>query len=294
MKLKDLMHLTFSLIILTFCFTISTAECPADNDKDWSYDNSSSNGPDSWGQKYPKCNGNSQSPINIVSSQTVNSGTRQILMLSGYENPVGKLNISNDGHFLDVKILDGVERSVTIDDKKYSLSNFHFHWGSSTDMGSEHELNGNKYTMEVHLVHRDSDGNIVVIAGFLSESGNQLNSAIDNLLYVKPAYEYKGEHYEGEIQRPETDPRRQGKIYLDDLINERCRYYRYSGSMAFPPCNEGVTWLICRQDNQVKTNQVNELLSLYSVSRGTPNEDQCHLINIDRPVQPLNERKIYT
>lgn len=31
----------------------------------------------------------------------------------------------------------------------YVVEQFHFHWGSEKDMGSEHELNGYYYPMEV-------------------------------------------------------------------------------------------------------------------------------------------------
>ena len=36
---------------------------------------------------------------------------------------------------------------------EYILAQFHFHWGSANQAGSEHTLEGKQYFSEVHLVH---------------------------------------------------------------------------------------------------------------------------------------------
>ena len=41
-------------------------------------------------------------------------------------------------------------------DLEYLFKQFHFHWGSSDDTGSEHKVNGNFYPLEMHLVHFNS------------------------------------------------------------------------------------------------------------------------------------------
>ena len=41
--------------------------------------------------------------------------------------------------------------SKTLEDGEYTLGQFHFHWGSGADKGSEHTVDGKRYFAEVHL-----------------------------------------------------------------------------------------------------------------------------------------------
>ena len=38
-------------------------------------------------------------------------------------------------------------------DDKYALKQFHAHWGCSNGKGSEHTVDGQSYSGELHLVH---------------------------------------------------------------------------------------------------------------------------------------------
>ena len=35
----------------------------------------------------------------------------------------------------------------------YKFAQLHFHWGDTSQQGSEHTLNGKAFPLEVHLVH---------------------------------------------------------------------------------------------------------------------------------------------
>lgn len=39
----------------------------------------------------------------------------------------------------------------------YEAMAVHFHWGSSQRKGSEHLLNGRRYDLEMHIVHRNTN-----------------------------------------------------------------------------------------------------------------------------------------
>lgn len=39
--------------------------------------------------------------------------------------------------------------------KNYEFQALHFHWGRKNNRGSEHLLNGVRYPMEMHLIHRN-------------------------------------------------------------------------------------------------------------------------------------------
>jgi carbonic anhydrase len=61
------------------------------------------------------------------------------------------------------------------------------------------------------------------------------------------------------------------------LPNDRS-YYAYLGSLATPPCSEGVQWFVFREPVEVDASYIRRLLDLVG-----PNA---------RPVQPLNGRPI--
>ncbi|GBL96713.1 hypothetical protein AVEN_221210-1, partial [Araneus ventricosus] len=58
---------------------------------------------------------------------------------------------------------DNVRRGVTVQGKDYNLQNLHFHWGSEKYPGGEHTLNGRRFEMEAHFVHRSSDNKTAVV-----------------------------------------------------------------------------------------------------------------------------------
>ncbi|XP_015918786.2 carbonic anhydrase 2-like [Parasteatoda tepidariorum] len=264
-------------------------ECPADRDKPWSYDPNFPNGPSNWSARYPDCNGQSQSPINIDTSKTSKAKGRQNLRLNGYETPINNVEIENNGHTIAITPRDGTRRSLDLDNVNYSLESFHFHWGNLSTKGSEHEINGRKYAMEAHFVHRNDQGEIAVVGVFFEENYRK-NPTLDTILSVMDEYLYEDETFEGTITQWWLFRR---NIYLENLVDNGCSYYRYNGSLTTPPCSENVTWLVCKPIKYVKRSQMRQLYSLYSVRRGTDNEDKCHLINNYRPIQPLNGRKVY-
>lgn len=38
---------------------------------------------------------------------------------------------------------------------KYELVGLHFHWGDKNNRGSEHHINDVRYSMEMHIIHRN-------------------------------------------------------------------------------------------------------------------------------------------
>ena len=38
----------------------------------------------------------------------------------------------------------------------YNVEQLHFHWGNNSNEGSEHEIDGKSYPLEMHLVHYNS------------------------------------------------------------------------------------------------------------------------------------------
>ena len=42
-------------------------------------------------------------------------------------------------------------------DCRYQFAGLHFHWGSESNEGSEHTVEGQAYPLELHLVHFNSE-----------------------------------------------------------------------------------------------------------------------------------------
>lgn len=117
---------------------------------DWGY--GSENGPDQWSKLYPIANGNNQSPIDIKTSEANHDSSLKPLSIS--YNPATAKEIVNVGHSFHVIFDDSSNQSVLKGGPladSYRLTQFHFHWGNSNDHGSEHTVDGTRYSGEVML-----------------------------------------------------------------------------------------------------------------------------------------------
>lgn len=225
----------------------------------WSY--SGETGPEHWGELNPefeKCSkGEAQSPINIPVQQVQEDAA--LTEIEVHYLPT-EFEVINNGHTIQANALPGTVNSITVDGKTYQLAQFHFH------LPSEHKVEGQNYPMELHLVHKDSNGNLTVLGVLLSE-GSELKELTE--LWAKIPKEVT-----------ETPVKLEGKINVSKLLPEDLDSYRYSGSLTTPPCSEPVNWIVLKQPVQVSNTQIDVFSSIFT--------------NNARPVQPLNERKIVT
>ncbi|WP_415325517.1 carbonic anhydrase family protein [Chryseobacterium sp. MMS23-Vi53] len=56
-------------------------------------------------------------------------------------------------------------------------------------------------------------------------------------------------------------------------------YYQYSGSLTTPPCSDNVTWIVFKNPINMSENEIKD------IAKHLPK-------NNNRPIQPLNDRKI--
>ncbi|XP_037546805.1 putative carbonic anhydrase 5 [Nematolebias whitei] len=181
----------------------------------------------------------------------------------------------------------------------YSTLQFHFHWGTeaSNSLGSEHTVDSQRYPMELHIVSKrkdltleeafqTSDG-MAVLAFFIEVTSGALNwsdlqpttSTTTDMTPWK-----KLTNYFSAIQNISTKVEVTDKISIDDLLGSvnRDSYYRYSGSLTTPTCNEAVVWTIFKETVKVDEN----LMVMFP--KFTTLED------FYRPIQSVNGRKIYS
>lgn len=220
----------------------------------WSYGGHS--GPQNWASldpAYLPCGiGRLQSPVDIRTAQARPAGLDPIRF--DYQ-PVASKVIDN-GHTLQLKYDPG--SSITLGTRRYELKQLHFH------MPSEELVDGRSFPMVAHLVHRDHDGWIAVVAVLLVEGA--ANPLLEAVLEQAPP--------EKNVERTALFKR----VNASALIPARTPYYTLAGSLTTPPCSEGVRWLVMQEPVQVSRDQLARFASLY---RGNA-----------RPPQPLNGRSV--
>ncbi|MRW85229.1 carbonic anhydrase family protein [Pseudoduganella sp. FT26W] len=217
----------------------------------WSYEGET--GPANWGKINPawaKCGaGNRQSPIDI------RDGMKVDLEQITFDYHPSSFNVTDNGH--TVQVMVGSGNFLTVGNRTYELIQFHFH------RPSEERINGKGYEMVVHLVHKDGEGRIAMLALLLERGKPQpvIQTVWNNLPLEK---------LDTAAPVESLDPL--------DLIPARRDYYTFMGSMTTPPCNEGVLWLVMKEPVQASPAQMALFSRLYPLNA--------------RPTQPSSGRII--
>ena len=220
----------------------------------WSYQGEGA--PEHWGQldeAYKTCqSGMYQSPINIDST------TKALISPLDTHYIDGPVTLTNNGHTIQASEKADTRDSITLDKETWTLQQFHFH------APSENTVRGKKFAMEMHLVHKNADGELTVVAVMFNEGA--ANPELDKLWGVMP----------GQVDKNVTI---NSNLDLNKLLPEDKTYWRFSGSLTTPPCSEGVTWIVLKQPLTVSAQQL---------------EKFTHTLHHEnsRPVQPLHGRVV--
>ncbi|HEY6385498.1 MAG TPA: carbonic anhydrase family protein [Candidatus Acidoferrum sp.] len=219
----------------------------------WSYEGAT--GAEHWGDldpEYATCKvGREQSPIDIRSAKKAG------LPAIRFEYKSGPLKIINNGYTaVRVNYAPGNGNFLIVGDKRYELTQFHFH------RPSEEYIHGKPFDMVIHLMHEASDGKVAAVAVLLK--AGSVNSTVDQLWEHMPNTPGKEEVIAG----VEVNP--------TGLLPRDTSYYTYMGSLTAPPCSEGVTWFVLKTAVDISREQINAFARLYP-----------HDV---RPTQPLNGR----
>ncbi|HTH94339.1 MAG TPA: carbonic anhydrase family protein [Rhodocyclaceae bacterium] len=217
----------------------------------WTYEGHT--GPEHWGELDPSfktCNtGREQSPINIMASEK--SATLKSIIF-GYEASIGE--VINNGHTIQINLANG--GTIKLGGNEYALLQFHFH------TPSEEQIDGRHFPLVAHLVHKDSDGHLAVVA-VLFELGQE-NAALKDIFAALPT--------DAGTAKPLST------FNTADLLPSDRSYYAFKGSLTTPPCNENVRWQVLKQPLTISAAQFAAFKAIYPLNA--------------RPVQPLNGRKV--
>jgi len=203
----------------------------------WSYDGKE--GPTHWGElskDYAACSvGQLQSPINITG---VKKAKLEKIKFNYKLSPLG---IVNNGHTIQVNMAEG--SSIKLGDHTFKLVQFHMH------TPSEEQVDGKPYDMVIHLVHKDDQGHLAVIAVLLKKGKE--NKALEPVFANMPATE-------GSVDA------KGASIDAKKLLPRSKAYYSFDGSLTTPPCSEGVKWMVLKQPAEISAAQLDQFKKLYS------------------------------
>ncbi|KAM9309997.1 LOW QUALITY PROTEIN: carbonic anhydrase 14 [Pholidichthys leucotaenia] len=246
-----------------------------------------------WSEYFPECAGSSQSPVDVVTTQTKFDPSLIPVMPLGYSQHGNQpFTLYNNGHTVVIELPDwmGLGGLPWL----FSAAQLHLHWGAGgpSHGGGEHTINGLSADADIHVVHYNSelypnmsaamtqrDG--LAVLGILIVTGEELNPAFNNILNYLSRIRHAGQ----KVLIPAFDVQ---SLLPKDLR----RYYRYNGSLTTPPCYQGVIWTLFHARVQISKAQLLKLETiLYSSNAEEP--DKMLLQDNYRATQPLNYRVIY-
>jgi carbonic anhydrase len=220
----------------------------------WGYDGEF--GPQAWSRlrpEYGQCaTGTRQSPIHIQDGNTLQGPAEP---LQFHYQPSSAM-VVNTGRTIQVDVVG--DNTLTVRGSTYKLTNIQFHHPS------EERINDRAYTMAAHLIHRNIDGQIAIVA-VLMDPG-QPNTLINKVWTYMPL------DVGDRVRMPA------GLLDLNEVLPQDQRYYQFIGSLTAPPCSENVLWMVLKQPIQISPEQLRLFAQLYPRNA--------------RPVQPLNGRVV--
>ena len=205
----------------------------------WSY--GGEGGPDKWGMMKPEfstcSSGARQSPIDI------RSGVKVDLEPIQFDYRPSGFRVVDNGHTIQVNVGGG--NSIEVQGRRYDLLQFHFH------RPSEERIDGRQFDMVAHLVHKDPEGRLAVVAVLLERG--QVHPLLQTVWNNLPLE--KGEEVAAKAA-----------IDMNHLLPQDRRYFTYMGSLTTPPCSEGVLWLVMQQPAPIAPDQINVFSRLYPMN----------------------------
>ncbi len=239
------------VILAAFAFSLgSVAQGQHGTSSSWSYPSTN------WPTEYPTycLQSNStvggvlvqQSPINVANATF--SSSLGPLKIDNYTN--ANVPVKDNGHTIEAEFGDQSTNYIVYNNKTYNLDNIHFH------QPSEHQINGTGAVMEVHLVHKASDGSgAILVIGVLINQGSEnagFKKILDNINSGKDVSLNPIQMIPG--TKSVTNP----------------NFYTYTGSLTTPTCTPGVTWVVLAKPITISSDQLTKFEGHYKGNARQP------------------------
>jgi len=261
--------------------------------------------------------GQSQSPINIISEKAKSKYDWDIFRPTNYSRET-TWDVQFDGGVkmvprdAGIMLAGGHLVGDELNENQFVLAQAHFHWGDDDQAGSEHTLDGKQHFAEIHFVHynakyeslgtayTESDG-LAVLGFFIDvvEDENIVDNYFDTKLNsILETAQAKLESKDFGVSDEVDFSMRKRRSIEDDEIDQvfvtftgaiapdtyRLKnYYRYSGSLTTPTCDESVQWTVFHEPLVISRATADLLYSTDVVT--APDKNFRH-------TQPVNGRKV--
>ncbi|CAH8473635.1 unnamed protein product [Heterobilharzia americana] len=233
--------------------------------------------------------GRHQSPINIVTSNLVYDHSLPVIEIEGLEKQL-ELIVENCGYDIRISLtsesvqLNGGPFSYT-----YQIAFMQIKFGSTSNQGSEHMIDGKSFPGELQIYAFNSDlyhnfsyasyrPNGILALSVFFKLGNMTNK---DLLGVVAAAEQT--IFKGETSQLKG-------LELRSLLTSTHEFMTYEGSLPFPPCQETVTWIILNHPIIISETELKTLRRLrvaHTLWSGS-------MADNFRPIQATNNRSVRT
>lgn len=192
-----------------------------------------------------------QSPIDIPQAEKLPINNLRFLY-----KPVD-LDVINDCNQYRILVRFPDNDWLMVGKKPYFLSELHFR------APGENAVGGKRPRMSVQLVHLSPESRLLIVE--VPVIAGRENPAMKTLL----------EH----VPPPGKEMKAEGtKINAADFLPADRNFYRFSGSLTTPICNEGVMWYVMENPVEFSEAQIAEYLKYYH--------------DTARPLQPLHGRAV--
>ena len=246
------MKLFRPIVLLGLAASMGSVAATAAPDAHWTYGGHT--GPAEWSALNPEfatCKlGTHQSPIDIRSAKSADLPAIEFNYLAT------PLAVIDNGHTIQVNYEPG--SWIEVGGARYELVQFHFH------KPSEEKIDGKAHAMVAHLVHKNAEGKLAVVAVLLDGGG--ASATIDSIWKNLPKEKEKQVIIPG------------ATVDATALLPKDHGYYTFQGSLTTPPCSEEVTWMVLKTPVKIASGEIGQFGKIYPMNA--------------RPTQPLNDRLV--
>ena len=248
----------------------------------FSFDPSSPIGPEQWGDIYPSCNGQRQSPIAITTADVHASKWGRLRCSGCYTIEFTDAIVTvNQNELKATAVYAKGQTPYTLSgsslgDDVYTLLQMHLH------IPGEHSVNGEMPVIENHWgFQNEVSGRLAVIVELfrIGEDSGNVQLLIDGGWAALASWGDDDYHNVSSISGffPRIPP------------ITTSSYWFYEGGLTTPPCSEVVTFYIYQKFSSISLNQ---LRAIDAILREADPPGQVFMGN-SRPPQPVNDRDIY-
>jgi carbonic anhydrase len=190
---------------------------------------------------YQACNkGHEQSPLDIRGAHM-----NKTLAPIEFHYIAGPVTLTNDGHTIVARVDPG--SYILAGGIRYELLQFDFHHPS------EEAVKGKVTDMDVQLLHRGRDGNLVVVTVRLREEAGNPNAVLAMLWPHLPKTAGATEKVQEMVSAAGLLPADRG-------------YWTFMGSLSTPPCTEGVRWFVFEQELSLSRDQLRAFAAIFRMN----------------------------